>query len=70
MTEVVIGLPVTLDHDREIKQQKTMKEAAEMAGLMVIDFITEPNAAAMAYSFHLQSNISKLLVYDFGEGYI
>ncbi|PAV80989.1 hypothetical protein WR25_04784 [Diploscapter pachys] len=45
-----------------------MMEAAEIAGLKIVDFITEPNAAAMAYSLYLQSNIKQILVYDFGGG--
>ena len=52
-------------------QCKAITRAAELAGLKVVKFITEPTAAALSYLVDPQVEVGKqekMLVYDFGGG--
>mgnify|MGYP000176751447 CR=1 FL=1 len=48
-------------------QRQSIKDAAEIAGLTVIQMINEPTAAALAYGINEMED-KRLLVYDFGGG--
>ena len=51
------------------RQRHATMEAAKKAGINVLRLITEPVAAAVAYSFqHTQATKSTVLVYDLGGG--
>jgi molecular chaperone DnaK len=70
----VLGVPAFFD---QIRREKT-RQAADMAGLELVDLINEPTAAALAYGeFHgyldrnrnlRQGMEHRLLVYDLGGG--
>lgn len=47
-------------------QKKATVEAARLAGLQVINVISEPVAAAMAAGYHESIGDRKVLVFDFG----
>ncbi|MBO1305237.1 molecular chaperone HscC [Enterococcus sp. 669A] len=61
--EVVISVPAYFNN---IQREATM-EAANLAGLKVLNLISEPTAAAMAYGFHKEDDLS-ILVIDLGGG--
>jgi len=48
-------------------QRQATRQAGELAGLQVLRIINEPTAAALAYE-SVQSNESRVLVYDLGGG--
>jgi len=48
-------------------QRQSIKDAAEIAGLTVIQMINEPTAAALAYGINEMED-KRLLIYDFGGG--
>ena len=64
VTGAVVGVPVMFDNP----QRKSLEEAASLADLPIIEFVVEPNAAAMAYGLHLHSDMKTILVFDFGGG--
>lgn len=61
--EVVISVPAYFNN---IQREATM-EAANLAGLKVLNLISEPTAAAMAYGLHKEEDVS-ILVIDLGGG--
>lgn len=50
------------------KARVNTKEAAELAGLEVLNIINEPTAAALAYGYGKSDNEEIVLVYDLGGG--
>jgi molecular chaperone HscC len=64
VTSAVITVPAYF-HD--LQRQATL-EAAGIAGLKVERLVNEPTAAALAYGFRADSNLSTLLVFDLGGG--
>ncbi|KAG5861388.1 hypothetical protein JTB14_013905 [Gonioctena quinquepunctata] len=61
--EAVISIPAYFSN----AQKKATKKAAEIAGLKLSKFITEPSAGALHYIQDKNTN-SKLLVFDWGGG--
>lgn len=61
--EVVVSVPAYFNN---IQREATM-EAANLAGLKVLNLISEPTAAAMAYGLHKEEDLS-ILVIDLGGG--
>lgn len=64
--DVVITVPAYFgDHER-----KQTEEAAELAGLNLLKIISEPHAAALAYTFETAGDVKTeyVLVYDLGGG--
>jgi molecular chaperone DnaK len=66
VSEVVITVPA---HFGDLERNAT-KEAAELAGLKVLELIPEPHAAALAYAIETAYDIGSrnLIVYDLGGG--
>lgn len=64
ITDVVISVPAIFE---EVGKYNTM-QAAKIAGLNVIELISEPTAAALAFGFNNIDLDEKLLVFDFGGG--
>ncbi len=62
--EVVITVPAYFD---DIQRRRT-KEAAQQAGLSVLQLISEPMAAALHYGWDRAIQEQTLLVYDLGGG--
>ncbi len=63
--DVVITVPANFNNT----QRYETKEAAEIAGLNVIQIINEPTAAAIAYGFEQPlQNKKNICVFDFGGG--
>ena len=60
---VVLTTPVSFDRHR----RNTLEEAANLAGLQVIDMVDEPVAAAMAHHFDKDYH-DLVAVFDFGGG--
>ena len=64
VNKAIIAVPAKFN-----SQQRAATAAAyKAAGLKVVRVIEEPTAAAVAYKLHKKSNISHILVYDFGGG--
>ena len=62
---IVLTVPAYFDED----QKKATIKAAEIAGLHVLELISEPSAAAYAYGFDQQKfSDTNLLVFDLGGG--
>jgi molecular chaperone DnaK (HSP70) len=62
---IVLTVPAYFDED----QRKATIKAAELAGLHVLELISEPSAAAYAYGFDQQKfSDTNLLVFDLGGG--
>jgi molecular chaperone DnaK (HSP70) len=62
---IVLTVPAYFDED----QKKATIKAAEIAGLHVVELISEPSAAAYAYRFDQQKfSDTNLLVFDLGGG--
>ncbi len=64
VTEAVITVPAYFND----KQRKATKKAGELAGLKVERLISEPTAAALAYSIHKLEDQTQFLVFDLGGG--
>jgi molecular chaperone HscC len=60
----VISVPAYF-HDQ---QRQATVEAARIAGLRVERLVNEPTAAALAYGFRAQDEVSTLLIFDIGGG--
>ncbi len=63
ITKAVISVPAFYNDN----QKQATKDAAEIAGLEVVDLISEPNAAALAFSQTIEREM-KVMVFDFGGG--
>uniref|UniRef100_A0A914EHM7 Uncharacterized protein n=1 Tax=Acrobeloides nanus TaxID=290746 RepID=A0A914EHM7_9BILA len=65
ITDIVLTVPAYFDEH----QKKATIKAAELAGLNVLELISEPSAAAYAYEYNKRdaSNLN-LLVFDLGGG--
>jgi heat shock 70kDa protein 1/2/6/8 len=62
-TDIVLSMPVFFDDD----QKQSLKEAAKVAGLNVVEFISDPAAALYAYAHEFGiKNSANLLIFDFG----
>uniref|UniRef100_A0A914D1B1 Uncharacterized protein n=1 Tax=Acrobeloides nanus TaxID=290746 RepID=A0A914D1B1_9BILA len=62
-TNIVMSMPVFFDDD----QKQSLKEAAKVAGLNVVEFISDPTAALYAYAHEFGvKNSANLLIFDFG----
>uniref|UniRef100_A0A914CLR3 Heat shock protein 70 n=1 Tax=Acrobeloides nanus TaxID=290746 RepID=A0A914CLR3_9BILA len=62
---IVLTVPAYFDEN----QKKATTKAAELAGLNVVEMISEPSAAAYAYGFDQQKfSDTNLLVFDLGGG--
>ncbi|PAV84032.1 hypothetical protein WR25_14461 [Diploscapter pachys] len=67
--KVLRGAVVTVPAYFVDRQRQATMEAAKKAGINVLRLVTEPVAAAVAYSFqHTQTTKSTVLVYDLGGG--
>ncbi|WP_395741020.1 Hsp70 family protein [Prosthecobacter sp.] len=64
ITSSVITVPAYF-HDQ---QRQATVDAAKIAGLKVERLLNEPTAAALAYGFNRQDDLSTLLVFDLGGG--
>ena len=64
VNKAIIAVPAKFNSN----QRAATAAAYKAAGLKVIRVIEEPTAAAVAYKLHKKSNISHILVYDFGGG--
>ncbi len=62
--EAVITVPAYFDH---FQRMETM-EAGKLAGLNVLNIISEPTAAVFAYGIHGKGTNQTVLVYDLGGG--
>ncbi|GCF95330.1 molecular chaperone HscC [Enterococcus florum] len=61
--EVVISVPAYFNNT----QREATMEAARLAGMKVLNLLSEPTAAAMAYGLHREEDLS-ILVIDLGGG--
>lgn len=50
------------------QQQRATRDAAMLAGIEVVDLLTEPEAAAIAYSQSIVHNDGRYLIFDLGGG--
>ena len=72
--EKKLGLPVrkaiiTIPARFNELEARATKDAAEQAGLEVVQLLHEPQAAAIAYGYGMDDNQKKkILVYDLGGG--
>jgi molecular chaperone DnaK len=66
--EIVTAAVITVPADFDLPQNKATKQAAQLAGIKHAMLMTEPVAAAQAYSFESQDDKMFWLVYDFGGG--
>jgi molecular chaperone HscC len=64
VNSAVITVPAYF-HDQ---QRQATVDAAKIAGLKVERLLNEPTAAALAYGFNRQDDLSTLLVFDLGGG--
>lgn len=64
VTKAIIAVPAKFD----AVQRQATGAAYKAAGLKVIRVLEEPTAAAVAYQLHKKTDISHILVYDFGGG--
>ncbi|CAM0878467.1 unnamed protein product [Alopecurus aequalis] len=64
ITDAVITVPAYFDGS----QRQATKDAAAIAGLNVLRIMSEPTAAALAYSCNTNWKNSTVLVYDLGGG--
>jgi molecular chaperone DnaK (HSP70) len=64
ITDVVITVPAYFDD----AQRVATKNAGVMAGLMVLDIVNEPIAAALSYGVQAGNKKETILVYDLGGG--
>ena len=64
VNKAIIAVPAKFNSN----QRAATAAAYKAAGLKVVRVIEEPTAAAVAYKLHKKSNISHILVYDFGGG--
>lgn len=62
--DAVITVPAYFDH----VQRTATREAGRMAGLNVLNIISEPTAAAFAYGIHGKGTNQTIMVYDLGGG--
>ncbi|PAV63640.1 hypothetical protein WR25_05803 [Diploscapter pachys] len=68
-SKVLKGAVITVPAYFVDRQRQATMEAAKKAGINVLRLVTEPVAAAVAYSFqHTQATKSTVLVYDLGGG--
>ncbi len=63
VNKAVITVPVYFNHD----QRQATKDAAQIAGLEVVRFISAPSAAALAYRLEKKKD-EKICVFDLGGG--
>ncbi len=68
MGEIVTAAVITVPADFDLPQNKATKQAAQLAGIKHAMLMTEPVAAAQAYSFESHDEKTFWLVYDFGGG--
>ena len=66
--EIVTAAVITVPADFDLPQNKATKQAAQLAGIKHAMLMTEPVAAAQAYSFESHDDKTFWLVYDFGGG--
>ncbi len=66
--QTVNAAVITVPADFDLPQCKATKEAAQLAGIKHALLLTEPVAAAQAYSFDTHDHKTFWLVYDFGGG--
>jgi molecular chaperone DnaK len=66
LTDVVISVPAHFGD----RQRQATREAAQLAGLNVLELIPEPHAAALAFAIDHIKDVenSNLIVYDLGGG--
>jgi molecular chaperone DnaK len=66
--ESISAAVITVPADFDLPQCEATKRAAEMAGIKHCVLLTEPVAAAQAYSFDREEDKTFWLIYDFGGG--
>jgi molecular chaperone DnaK len=64
VNKAVVTVPANFDDN----QKAATKAAGEKAGLIVMDMINEPTAAALAYGINELGKNEKILVFDMGGG--
>ena len=64
VSKAVITVPANFDD----RQRGATKQAAQLAGLEVLQIINEPTAAAMAHALNWKEVRKTILVFDFGGG--
>ena len=64
----VCGAVVTVPAYFSMSQRNATKEAAEAAGLRVLQLVNEPTAAAMAYGLDRSQGEQNILIVDLGGG--
>jgi len=65
INKLVITVPAYFNET----QRNSTKQAAELAGVKVLEIINEPTAAALSYGFDKKKDINeKILVFDLGGG--
>ena len=64
MTKAVITIPAYFDQ----RQRTATEKAAKMAGLEVLQLLTEPTAAAIAFGIKNLNSKKTIMVYDLGGG--
>jgi molecular chaperone DnaK (HSP70) len=64
VNKAIIAVPAKFNAE----QRQATGAAYKAAGLKVVRVLEEPTAAAVAYQLHKKSDISHILVYDFGGG--
>ncbi len=64
VNKAIIAVPAKFNAE----QRQATGAAYKAAGLKVIRVLEEPTAAAVAYQLHKKTDISHILVYDFGGG--
>jgi molecular chaperone DnaK (HSP70) len=64
VNKAIIAVPAKFNAE----QRQATAAAYKAAGLKVIRVLEEPTAAAVAYQLHKKTDISHILVYDFGGG--
>ncbi len=68
LNEKVTGAVITVPAYFNDKERQATIDAAEIAGLKVLQIINEPTAAAFAYGYENDSTKESVLVYDLGGG--
>lgn len=63
MKDAVITVPVYFNHN----QREATKNAGRMAGLNVLNILSEPVAAALAFGLTAEETEQNVLVYDLGK---
>mgnify|MGYP001813912832 CR=1 FL=1 len=66
LKQQIYGAVITVPAYFDDNQRQATKDAAEIAGINVLQLLNEPTAAAVAYG--MQHNSNKIIIYDLGGG--